>query len=65
MDEELLHFCADDGAEIAPDLIAKPSLCVSCGKDDDPSEALLCTLIRLDQQGEDVFRCDAYIRKES
>jgi hypothetical protein len=65
MDDERLHFHDDDGTEIAPDLIAKPGLCVACGKDDDPSEAMLCTLIRLDQRDEDEFRCDAYVCKGS
>jgi hypothetical protein len=50
----------DDGNEINADLIAKPSLCVSCSKDEDPSEEVLCFLNRADQQGEPEFRCDAY-----
>lgn len=29
-DDGLIHFCDDDGAEIEPDLIAKPDLCVTC-----------------------------------
>lgn len=29
-------FFRDDGTEVNPNLIAKPSLCVSCRKDDDP-----------------------------
>jgi hypothetical protein len=63
MDDELIHFCDDDGVEIKPDLMAKPGLCVTCAKDDDPSEGPLSALIRLDQEGEDEFRCDAYVRK--
>ena len=63
MGDELIHFCDDDGTEINPDLIAKPGLCVTCAKDDDPSERPLCILIRLDQDGEDEFRCDAYVCK--
>ena len=42
----------DDGNEINTDLIAKPSLCVSCSKDEDPAEEVLCLLNRADQQGE-------------
>ena len=53
-------FFRDDGTEINPDLIAKPSLCVSCRKDDDPNEEILCTLIRADQQGEEEFECFAF-----
>ncbi|HXZ43759.1 MAG TPA: hypothetical protein VEH53_02945 [archaeon] len=53
-------FFRDDGSEINPDLIAKPSLCVSCRKDDDPDEEILCTLTRADQQGEAEFECFAF-----
>lgn len=53
-------FFRDDGTEINPDLIAKPSLCVSCRKDDDPNEEILCTLMRADQQGKEVFECFAF-----
>jgi hypothetical protein len=53
-------FFRDDGSPIDPDLIAKPSLCVSCGKDQDPREEILCTLTRADQQGEAVFECFAF-----
>jgi len=53
-------FFNDDGKEIDPDLIAKPDLCVSCKKDDDPGEEILCTLTRADQIGEEPFRCEAF-----
>jgi len=55
-----LGFFRDDGTEINPDLIVKPTLCVTCRKDDDPEEEILCTLTRADQQGEKDFRCFAY-----
>ena len=55
----------EDGNEINSDLIAKPSLCVSCRKDEDPSEEVLCLLNRADQQGEPEFLCDAYEPKGS
>jgi hypothetical protein len=54
------RFFRDDGTEIDPDLIAKPSLCVSCRKDDDPDEEIPCTLARADQQGEEEFECFAF-----
>ena len=63
MEDNPLRFYDDDGTEVNPDLIAKPSLCTSCAKDDVPSEEPLCTLTRLDQQGEQEFRCDAYVAK--
>jgi hypothetical protein len=61
--EERMRFFDDDGNELNPNLIAKPSLCVSCAKDDDPTEVVLCALNRLDQKGEDDFKCGAYVRK--
>jgi hypothetical protein len=59
-----MHFFDDDGNEVNPYLIPKPSLCVSCAKDDDPAEAPLCALNRLDQKDEDDFKCGAYMRKK-
>lgn len=63
MDESPIHFFDDDGTEINPDLIAKPSLCTSCAKDDDPAEEPLCALNRFDQQGDEDFECGAYVPK--
>ena len=63
VDENPIHFYDDEGTEINPDLIAKPSLCTSCAKDDDPNEEPLCTLNRFDQQSEENFQCDAYVPK--
>jgi hypothetical protein len=56
-------FFRDDGTEIELNLIAKPSLCVSCRKDQDPNEEIPCTLTRADQQGEETFECFAFERK--
>ena len=50
----------DDGNELNPDLIPKPGLCISCAKNEDPEEEVLCTLNRLDQSGESEFKCYAY-----
>jgi len=64
MTEQLqFGFFRDDGTEINPDLIAKPSLCVSCRKDQDPNEETLCTSTRADQQGEEEFECFAFRSK--
>ncbi|MCP4265632.1 MAG: hypothetical protein GY777_08670 [Candidatus Brocadiaceae bacterium] len=38
-DDNLKYF-DDDGNEINPDLISKPSLCVSCVKDEGPEEEM-------------------------
>ncbi len=59
-EEPISGFFLDDGSEIDPDLIPIPSLCVSCRKDDDSSEEILCTLTRIDQRGEKEFQCHAY-----
>jgi hypothetical protein len=50
----------DDGTEINPDEIKKPSLCVICQKDLDPNEEILCNLTRIDQRNEDEFICEAF-----
>ncbi len=57
-------FYDDDGTEVNPDLIPKPSLCISCRKDEIPGEEILCNLNRMDQQGDDEFICGAYEKKE-
>ena len=59
-----MPFFDDDGNELNPDLVSKPDLCVSCAKDGDPNEEIVCTLTRLDQADEDEFRCDAYEPKQ-
>ena len=50
----------DDGNELNPDLIPKPNLCLSCKKNEDPNEEILCNLNRLDQSNEIEFKCFAY-----
>ena len=64
MNDSPMRFYDDDGTEVNPDLIAKPSLCTTCAKDDDPAEETLCTLNRFDQQGEEEFQCYAYVPKK-
>jgi len=57
------HICGyfnDDGTPLNPDLFPKPQLCLSCSKNDDPGEEILCTLNRLDQRDESLFKCFAY-----
>lgn len=63
MEEKMFGFFNDDGTEINPDLVPKPSLCVSCKSDDDPSEEIFCILTRADQQNEAEFHCSAYVPK--
>ena len=55
----------DDGTEINPELIPKPDLCITCGKDGlAGKEEILYNLTRADQQGEAEFKCDAYEAKD-
>lgn len=58
--EEINGIYDDDGNKINPALVTKPSLCVTCAKDDDPDEEMLCALNRWDQQDEPEFQCGAY-----
>jgi hypothetical protein len=60
MEEFKSGFFRDDGTEINPALIVKPSLCVPCRKDDDPAEEILCILNRAGQQDEKEFKCFAF-----
>ena len=55
-----MKFFDDDGTEINPNLFSKPALCLSCKKNSLPEEEVFCNLTRLDQIGEDEFRCFAY-----
>ena len=52
----------DDGYEINPDSIKKPSLCLACLKNIDPDweEELLCNLNRNDQADDKEFKCGAF-----
>jgi hypothetical protein len=53
----------DDGTEHNPDLNPKPGLCLTCKKDEDSKEEILCNLNRMDQPGEEKFICYAYEKK--
>ena len=64
MAEKKGRYFDDEGNELNPNLVAKPSLCLSCAKDDDPTQEILCNLNRLDQAGEEEFQCDAYEPKK-
>ena len=64
INEDTPKFFHDDGTEVNPDLIPKPSLCISCKKDGLRDEEILCNLNRMDQQGEEEFQCGAYETKD-
>lgn len=53
-------YLYDDGTEYNPDLYPKPALCLSCKKNEDPKEEILCNLNRMDQHKSDEFICFAY-----
>ena len=59
IDEEA-RFFDDDGTEINAELISKPSLCLSCKKDNDQRAQAACNRNRMDQEGEDDFICETY-----
>ena len=59
-DNQDFRFYRDDGTDINPELVTKPSLCVTCRKDNNPHEEILCILTRADQEDEAEFSCFAY-----
>jgi hypothetical protein len=54
----------DEGYEINKELIKKPSLCLTCVKNDsqDWEDDVLCNLSRHDQNNSDNFICNAYLK---
>ncbi|HEY3323337.1 MAG TPA: hypothetical protein VGP72_22975 [Planctomycetota bacterium] len=60
------HLFDDDGNELDPNLIVKPSLCVTCvnGDVEDPEEDMLCLLNRWDQRNDEDFKCGQYVPKK-
>ena len=64
MENEIFGLYNDDGTKIEPEAIPKPSLCVTCKKDDEGGEEqMLCLLNRNDQRGEPNFKCGVYEQK--
>jgi hypothetical protein len=60
---KIAGFFSDDGYEINTDLIKKPSLCLTCIKDNDPDEELLCMMNRNDQKENNEFICFAFEKR--
>ena len=54
------NYYDDYGTPINPNLFPKPLLCLSCKKNEDESEEILCNLTRLDQHYALFFKCYAY-----
>lgn len=63
MNEAINGFYDDNGNKLNPDLYPKPTLCLSCRKDEDKSEEMLCILNRIDQRSSKEFLCGAYDNK--
>lgn len=63
MFDKPIRFYDDDGTKVDLDLRPKPDLCISCSKDEDPSQEHLCAMNRFDQQDEDDFVCGEYTPK--
>lgn len=61
---KIAGFFDDDGYEINTDLIKKPSLCITCIKDNNPNEEILCNMIRYNLRDENEFKCFAYISRK-
>jgi len=61
--DEISGYYDDDGTKINPELVIKPSLCLSCKHEDDLSQEMLCTLNRMDRQDEADFKCGAYEKR--
>ncbi len=57
---KIAGFFDDEGYEINTELIEKPSLCLTCVKNNDPNEEFLCNMTRYDQRNEKEFICYAY-----
>ena len=62
-DKPLSGFFRDDGTEIDPAKVPKPGLCLSCRRDGDLNQEILCILNRDDQDGAEDFVCHAYVAK--
>ena len=61
MPDEISGIYDDDGTKIDPETVPKPSLCLTCRKDDEGGEErILCLLNRNDQKDEPEFECEAY-----
>jgi hypothetical protein len=53
-------FDAEEENVIDDALVVKPALCLSCKKDNDPSEEEMCLLTRMDSSEDEEFICGAY-----
>jgi hypothetical protein len=64
MNDKMSDFYNNDGTPVNPNIVPKPSLCVSCLYDDNSEQETLCMLNRIDQQSAKDFKCFAYTKKE-
>lgn len=57
-----MPYYDDDGNELFPELLPRPTLCLTCRRNErtDFMEDVLCNLNRLDQRDEPEFFCGAW-----
>lgn len=60
-----MGYFDNDGNEFNPDLYPTPNLCLSCKKNENSKEDMICNLTRMDQLDEKEFKCFAYENKYS
>ena len=60
MKENQPQYFNNNGTDNNPNLVPKPSLCITCKINGLKYEEILCNLTRADQQGEEEFICEAY-----
>ncbi len=53
--ETKLNYFDEDGTPLNSNQYPKPTLCLSCKKNEDESEEILCNLTRIDQRFDAVF----------
>lgn len=61
--KHLLRYFNVDGTPLNPDLIPTTQLFLSCVKNEDENEELLCNLTHLDQADEKEFICYGFQNK--
>ncbi|TXD83213.1 hypothetical protein ESY86_13560 [Subsaximicrobium wynnwilliamsii] len=60
---QIKGYFDDEGYEIRPELIKRPSLCLICVNNNNPKEQILCNMTRYDQKDENEFKCFEFIKK--
>ena len=56
-----MPYYDDDGNELDPSMFPMPKMCLMCDKKDDPHEEIPCTINRLGQKDDPIFKCYAFV----